>query len=829
MKLLKWRFLAASLIFLELAFSEFDQDNAFQWKGFQSPEKHQFRSQIGSKDETVSIVLADSPILTKSKVYHRYQVFAVDKLIDHSEPSVQGFNLVNQIARYSPHKLQNHERFVSLPNFQYEYRFHHRLTFQQCETICIFDKAGIVRTINHVRELKELIPRSTEYIWAAVNQTYTTNNNVYKLEFDFTEIIPRNLFGGNASTQIFHYHQGSYAPLHHSYLHGRVKYYNYERGSYYSKQPHQLLARVNVHDQWQVLVPQWSGTQPSEFARGLCACVRDLSLNLKNARMASLLAEEARFRTIRSPQKLEIQRVKKVSPSPALSNVESILKDQRYYVPEERTYMDQSDLYDLRLEAALHNSLIEQGQNLTRLVNMLSQSQQPSTSRQRRAMPLAASLGLGVISKVVEFSLPYMIPKGEGIIRSIKKEIGGSLMRVPKKRKISDAISFQDYLSSRFQESPTNISVESDRIKISLRDRNPALRSLADPSLEQAQLLQSTSRHLQYLEKNVLPYLPTLLVDQIITELPFPIRPESDILIRIQSSGTFSVIRYFFELHRYDLSYTEVQTYALPYKQIEKKYFSFAIQNRTILDSVRENRGKLRDEECLNLVLASTPSNLAQVCQEVEYKPEILRKIFDLKTGSIVVFPGRSSLSIDCLNHPTIKLNPQHQFNIFFIAHSCQVSIIHQRMSARLEQTVFHEDNLTYQILLGVDVPLFSSKHDKVYMWLISLSITMAVVFAIVAFIYMSMSFVKLRYKPQIKINEDGIIDVSVKHIHRKLSNSPSFLRDSNEPMSQSQPIVTGASYRADTESLQIMSEANDLKSTASLFPQHKKTKPAAH
>ena len=78
--------------------------------------------------------------------------------------------------------------------------------------------------------------------------------------------------------------------------------------------------------------------------------MRDLSLNLKNARMASLLAEEARFRTIRSPQKLEIQRVKKVSPSPALSNVESILKDQRYYVPEERTYMDQSDLYDLRLD-----------------------------------------------------------------------------------------------------------------------------------------------------------------------------------------------------------------------------------------------------------------------------------------------------------------------------------------------------------------------------------------------------------------------------------------------------------------------------------------------
>ena len=796
---------------------DYTPEKAFRWNSPVTPERFQFQPSHRSKDESVTILLSDSPVLLKSKLHHRYQIFAVDRLVDHSEPSLYGFNLQQQIARFSSQKLNNHESFISLPSFLYEYKFQHQLTFNQCQTLCLFHKSTMVTSVDHIAELKTLIPRSPEYMWTRINQTFSKDDN-YKVEFDLTEILPVNRFNGNSSTLLFHYHQGEYQPLSFADLHGRVKYYTYERDSYYSRQPHQLLARVNVHNQWQVLIPQWSGTQPSKFGKALCTCVRDLSLNLKNAQRASALAEEARYRTIRSPQKLEVQRVKKVSPSPSLSNVESILNDQQFYVPAERSYMRKVDLYDLRLEAGSSRDI-------------LSKDVSSNFTRRKRALPMAASLGLGVISKIVQFSLPYMLQDGKNFIRYLKRETGGFLLKAPKPTK--SETNFQEYISSRFSSSPANFTVESDRLRIDMKNRQPSLRSLADPSLQQAQQLESASRQLKYIEENVLPYLPSILVHQIIEGLPFPIRPQSDILIRVQSSGTFSVIRYFFELHRHDLSYTEVQTFALPFKQVDQRFYAFSISNTTTLDITRSNKGRLRERQCLNAVLTTEPSNLASVCPVTEYKPQIYRKIFSLAGGSLLLFPGPSTIALDCFRHPAMKLSLLEQFNVLYLSSTCSASIIHQQISAVIPATAVHEDQNTYQILLNLEVPLLASQSQKLFYWMVFLSTSISIIFVIVVFIYLSMYFVKLKYKPKLSINSDGVIDVSIQNVTRKPSVNSDIIQLEDNPQTVS-PITpcesqTPVASRPDPESFRASFETPESKQPPLSIPFLKKTKPAAH
>ena len=818
MRVQLWTFLAASLFFIDCSVPDFTPEKAFQWNYPVTPEKHKFHPSAASQDESVTVLLSDSAVLLKSRLYHRYQIFVVDKLVDHSDPSINGFNLQQQLARFSRDKLNNHEGFISLPSFLYEYRFQHQLTYDQCHTLCLFHKSALPTSINHLSELQTLIPRSHEYIWTQVNQSFS-NDQDYRVDFDLTEILPTNRFNGNSTTQLFHYHQGEYRPLPISGLHGRVKYYTYERDSYYSRQPHQLLARVDVHNHWQVLVPQWSGTQPSMFGKALCTCVRDLTRNLKNAHRAASLAEEARLRTIRSPQELEIQRVKKVSPSEEFSNVENILRDQQFYIPNQRSYVGNHDLYDLRLDTGSD-------------INVINNDPPTNASRQRRALPLAASLGLGVISKIVQFSVPYMLSDGRNFIQQLKRETGGLLMRAPKQKK--NKISFQEYISSRFASSPANFTVESDRLRIDMKYNNPALRSLAEPSLPQAIELESTSRQLQYIEQHVLPFLPMALVQQIIGNLPFPLRPASDILIRVQSSGTFSVIRYFFELHRHDLSYTQIQTFALPFKQTDNKFYAFDIQNTTTMDITKYSNGRLKDKRCLNSVLTNQPTDLGPVCPVTEYRPQIYRQIFSLTTGSILLFPGPSSISLICFQHPALQLSLQQQFNVLYISSSCSVSLVYHQVSTVIPATDTSSNPSHYQILLSIDVPIIASTTEKLFYWMVGLSTSIAIVFIIVVFIYLSMSFVKLRYKPKISINDDGLIDVSVQNVHPNLSKRPSFPQLEGESSETSFNMLhesinpsLGCNPSPGSVALPVGTTEPD-KSLPSL-PFLKKTKPAAH
>ena len=809
-----WQFLAASLIFFENIYSQFSPDQALQWHSPVTPEKYSFQPSQSSHDEKVTLLLSDSAVLSTSKLYHRYQIFAIDRLVDHSDPSLMGFNLQQQIARFGKDKLARHENFISLPSFYYEYRFHHQVTFDQCQTLCLFQKANMITSILHIFELRKLVPRAQEFMWAHINQTFSDDKK-YEVKFDSTEILPMNRFN-NSTTQLYHYHEGHYQELPFAGLHGRVKYYTYERQSYYSRQPHQLLARVNVSNDWQVLIPQWSGTQPSQFAMGLCTCVRDISNNIRNAQRAAELAEEARFRTIRSPQQLEVQRVRQVSPSPDLSNVESILKNQQYYVPQQRAFMTQNDLYDLRLEAGSSPGGLSYDGN---------------TTRHRRALPMAASLGLGVISKMVQFSLPYMLKDGKAFMKALKRETGGLLLRAPQSDHTN--MTFQEYISQRFSPSPANFTVESDRLVIGMQDRHSVLGSLADPNIEQAQQLGRVSRQLQYIEQNVLPWLPHALLHQIIRDLPYPLRPGSDILFQTKSSGTFSVIRYFLELHRHDLSYTEIHTFALPFKQVERRFYAFSIPNTTTLDITNDKQESLQDKECINTVLTSAPANLAQVCPQTEYNPQIYRHIFTLETGIILIFPGPSLVALQCYKYPAMQISLPEQFNVLYLSNTCSASIIYQKVSFMRKGSSLEYDPTPYQILLSLTVPELASNHEKLYFWMIGLSSCISVLMVVVLFIYFSMSFVKLKYKPKISVNEDGFIDVSVQNVERKGSSSmdlPHIESESQDTChTTNQGLNTPVTYKPSQETLQISAEALSTPIRAHANPFVKKAKPVTH
>ena len=95
------------------------------------------------------------------------------------------------------------------------------------------------------------------------------------------------------------------------------------------------------------------------------------------------------------------------------------------------------------------------------------------------------------------------------------------------------------------------------------------------------------------------------------------------------------------------------------------------------------------------------------------------------------------------------------------------------------------------------------------------------------------MYFVKLKYKPKLSINSDGVIDVSIQNVTRKPSVNSDIIQLEDNPQTVS-PITpcesqTPVASRPDPESFRASFETPESKQPPLSIPFLKKTKPAAH
>lgn len=738
------QFLSTLLLLHHLQFSfsldEFSPSKAILWQTPQTPHKTTF----DFAGDQLTVLTGDSVILTKASLHRKNQLFVKDFIVDYSSPARSGWNLGMQASRYEGMHLTNHQGFISHQSYTYEYKMHGALSHDQCGTLCLLEQAHMPASKGQVQELSSLYTSLKDFYWIQVDQHMLENS--YSLDFDHTQVFPENRLS-NASVRLFHYHEDRYQMIPSHQLHGITEYYSFESNTYYNRQFHKLVASMDMNQHIEVLVPLLTTAHVDTFAKRACICVRNLSLNLKNTIEAKAMSRRVRFRILRSPKYLEVQRVKSVSDGPLTSNVLSILGNPQFFRPSTFSYISPSDLYPLRIE-----------------------DQRNASQRHKRAIPLAAKLSFLMASKLVQFSLPYAISGHQNFLQKLKSEVQGKFLSAPQVS-LSNS-SFQSYLNDKFSTGSAKVSMKEDRILVEYDEPNQSLQSKDPPSLSHVHQLNDISFDLSFIEKEILPQISPALLHQLIQSLPFQLNPGSPILLKTSTAGTFQRHRFWLELYRHDLSYTHFQATALPYQIVNGEYTSFNVPNSSVLDITRDQNDPLLQKACLNHLLADTNTRTADVCASEVYLARATQLLFKLAAGNVWVFHGNALLHLECFRHVTTALSLNHQFNVVFISSSCAASLDKKHTTADVLATeaIFHEH--PFQILVQIDVPQLTSKYEKMYFWLILLSSASLLTLIGFALAYAFLYYIKLKYKPKLCVNSDGLIDISVKHIPKTLPES---------------------------------------------------------
>ena len=773
-----WAFLASSLIVLLLAApaasQSFSPDKALLWSAPQEPSRTTFNlSQDHSK---LSVLLGDSVIITKASLHQKNQIFIRDFFVDISSPARAGFNLFEQASRYEGMRLTNVENFISHQSFSNEYKIHGLLDHNRCETLCLLEKAHLPSTARQIQELESLHGSLQDSYWIEVSQHISADE--YFLSFDNSPLFPKNSFS-NGTLQLFHFYDDRYQKIEKSKLHGITTYYSYESDSYYNRQFHQLTGRMDMARNVQVLVPLSSTAHAGAFSRATCLCVRDLSENLKDSYEAQALTKRAQFRALRSPRHIEVQRIKSITSDPKSSNVLSILAEPKFYTSPAPSFLAPSDLHPLRIED--HREL---------------------AGRSRRALPLAAKLSLVMAAKLAQFSLPYALSGQENILQRLQTEIKGKLLSVPVSQ--VNGSSFQKYLDNNFNTGPMSVQLLEDRVSVSYEGNSEALRSLKPPSLRHAQKLHDISYDLKFVEKELLPNLASALLLQLVAHLPYQINPGSPVLLKTTTAGTFQRHRFWLELYRHDLSYTHFQAKSLPFQNINGEYTTYKVPNSSILDIKQHSGGPLESQTCLRHLLADRNSVTSGLCATEVYKHQSLELLFEMQAGRVFNFYGPATLHLECFQHVSSALTLQHEFNIIYLSNSCSASVDkrHQTSDVLASAAVYHEH--PYQVIVQIDVPKITSKYEKIYFWLIVLSTSSLLLVCGFLLLYGVVYYVRVKYRPQMSVNADGVIDISVRNIPKPLTCTPA----SSTTILSNQP--DGESHRSDKRMTRTWKEGDE-------------------
>ena len=498
----------------------------------------------------------------------------------------------------------------------------------------------------------------------------------------------------------------------------------------------------------EILIPLSSTAHTTSFSKAACMCVRDLSENLKNSYEAKTLSRRAKFRTLRSPRRIEIQRVKSMSADPKYSNVLSILERPKFYSPTSFSYLSPSDLHPLRIE-----------------------DHRQAVARSKRGLPIAAKLSLVMAAKLAQFSLPYALSGQENLLQKLQTEIKGKLLSIPASR--INGSSFKGYLENNFNSGPLSVQLLDDRLSVLYEEQSSALSSFEPPSLAHAKKLYSVSYDLQFVEKELLPNLSSALLHQLIASLPYPLNPGSPILLKTTTAGTFERHRFWLELYRDDLSYTHFQAKSLPFHNINGAYTSYGVPNSTILDISKQQDEPLQSQACLNHLLADRTTLTSGICPAQVYKAKELDVLFDMEHGRVYNFHGPATLHLECFQHVSSALTLDFEFNVIYLSNSCSASLDKKHQtSAVMASIAIYQEN-PYQVIVQVNVPKIASTFEKIYFWLIVLTVSSLFLICGFLLLYGIFYFVKLRYKPQLSVNSEGIIDISVKHVAKPGLDNP--------------------------------------------------------
>ena len=745
-----WCFLACSIV--KLFATE------FRWNGAQQPEQHTF--QFSDTGQSVKMLLSDAPVFSLHSSVSKFQVYRIDRILDFSSFARLGLNLKSQLSRFDKEHLHQHDGFISDLNFHFEFFLQSGLSMAECTNLCVSLGANVLQKKSELKELLQLKPIFRGFYWTKHFQTVSgsASHPKYRLDFNSHQIFPSNNFSSLGHVKLFHYNKGAFEELPFQKIRARTFYWSGERRQYYTAEPYQLLSRISGNGQnFQIIIPLLHSSHRPPFLLATCACVRTLTLNLRNTYLAHSIAERARLQIKGKPQNMEMQRVKAVSPSSSLSTVPAILRDfHRPYQMNFRDYLMEQDVYPLQI----HDSIS--------LPTREVPNQSGNHSLTKRALSMA-SLGFTVLTKAIQYSTPYILDQGKNVMSKLADRIGGRLFSPTARFSNTSNATFQQTMQQQFPPitSSTNITLSADRILLQLHEIQPAVTSTAVPDVRHARRLQMAAVHLDLFWTHVIPLLPDLVAESLIPTLPFPLKQGSKILVHIRRSYSFFLIRFFFEVQRTDLSFTSIQTFSCPFKKVDGHLFSAQMTNDLIkLDFNHKNEDQtLLQRQCADAILAKTPSNVLPYCPISTFLPKVAIPIFSMQQGSLYLFPGPSKIKVDCFRTKTDIILLSEDFHVFFISHSCSWSVSFGDLHGDFAATTSLVARVPYREILSIQVPVLNSHHKNVQVWLYVLSAVIAVILGIILTTYILISYYKYKYSPRLTLTESGSVEISMKHL----------------------------------------------------------------
>ena len=402
----------------------------------------------------------------------------------------------------------------------------------------------------------------------------------------------------------------------------------------------------------------------------------------------------------------------------------------------------------------------------------------PSSPLNQRS-PRAASVFLAALAKTLltqaaAISSPYILQESKNIFESLVNKASLKFSASMNESR-PENVTFQDRLDHYFANSPTDAAILHDRLKLSVRNVPDNVYSMYAPDVEHARAIRRTARQLQIFRDKILTSLPQLLLEKVLASIPHPVRRGSQIIVNVRKSLTFYILTYYVECEVESYAFTNITAFSMPYIKEGSNYYAASIQNDILsIDFQRSHSlSTIQSERCAQQALSNVPTNLFPDCKSSVFTPHVYQPAFRMKEGQVVFLLGPGILQISCFQKASQIVTLSKQFNLLYINYACEFNIKHKNLSKYVRATTRKLVGLDFKYLLAYDVTSYSSRADKVYYWLIGISIAVILLVSALFAIILLLTYCKRKYQPTVTVMSDGAIECSLVNCSTSRENLP--------------------------------------------------------
>ena len=671
-----------------------------------------------------AVLASDCLLLRNKKSEQKAQIVQANFLLDLSDVGRQSENIRSGIRQLRHAQPVMHTDFQTCATCSFEYIQLQRVNYFDCSTLCHVEKATMIDNLQKLEEIfqlqQDLGGHAFKKVWIRTEQKSKSDSR-YLVNYNITvpygnrwvSVFPVNTYNWHPNVCYDHV-DGKVAKISACRSLGAdVRYWQTRLGTssgkYYTKTHLKLLLRAvpapqyfiwkqnkkinstvslvqfqQKHLHFEVVLPRSRVAAVQDTEKASCFCHRPVShlkegLSSKHHHKLVQLETEARGMQLG----LERERLKKGGLA-SLSNIDHLLQST-LPPPTLMSNVSPDDVFPLQISASLptatnsstwDNLMKSMGKNHHLLDRIFLSSAQ---NKRRRAIPsLVASAAIsGLFKTGVELGAPYLLSKSEQVFSDLIQNKNGIFLQPSH----LDTNTLSAQQMQAYLEVNTNAAIRfqmrTDRVQIHFLDF-PKLNFPNNTNFTSGefQRLDSAIARMEYFEKQILPSLPSLLLQRLWPLIYNSVSQHPKIFVQIQKAKSFVLLSYYYERVDVGAHVTSYHFYPLPCQQTSKELFTVDISNV----SVEVGRGLQRESvksdafQCQTLFMAEKVSSVTPDCSLVPIAITPVQQGLRVQDGFLFLFHKCVKVYIACQGMPANTITLTRTFHVLLIGDSCAIS-----------------------------------------------------------------------------------------------------------------------------------------------------------